>query len=304
MSDAVFITGGSGLLALNWAMAIRERRQVVLGLHTRKISPAGVESRSIDLESADAAARAFSEAGAGLVVHTAGLTSVERCEQNPALAQHLNVELAENVARACSKLELPLVHISTDHLFSGDTPLVDETEATDPINVYGRTKADAEERVLAAHPDALVVRTNFFGWGPGYRRSFSDTILASLRSGEPITLFEDVFYTPILIENLADAVHGLVERGAGGIFNVTGDERISKLHFGYMVARKFQLDPSLIVPGALADKAGLVQRPRDMSLSNAKAAAALGRKLGGPQDHLAALHKQEELGFASEMQTL
>jgi dTDP-4-dehydrorhamnose reductase len=302
--DTVYITGGSGLLALNWALEIRGRQRVLLGLHSRKVAPAGIETRAARLDSIPALVEDFTEVGASLVVHTAGLTTVEGCESNPALAQRINVEIAENVARACANLGLPLVHISTDHLFSGEVPLVDEDEPTDPINVYGRTKAEAEVRVLAAHPGALVVRTNFFGWGPQYRRSFSDTILASLRSGEPTTLFQDVFYTPILIENLVRAVHELVDRGVSGIFNVTGDERISKCDFGYMIAREFDLDPRLIRPGFLADKPGLVQRPHDMSLSNTKIAKLLGRKLGGPREHLARLQEQEQMGLASEMRAL
>ena len=304
MSETVYITGGSGLLALNWATAIRSRSRVVLGLHSRRVALAGVEARSASLDSVARINKELEEAGAELVVHAAGLTSVEGCEANPDLAQSLNVDLAANVAKASSSLGLPLVHISTDHLFSGDGALVEEGEPTKPVNVYGRTKAEAEKRVLATHDGALVVRTNFFGWGPTYRRSFSDTILAALRTGERITLFQDVFYTPIIIENLVRAVHDLVDRKMSGIYNVTGDERISKCDFGYMIARHFMLDPGLIEPGVLADKPKLVQRPHDMSLSNAKAATALGRKLGGPAEHVARLREQEKQGLALEIQNL
>jgi dTDP-4-dehydrorhamnose reductase len=128
--------------------------------------------------------------------------------------------------------------------------------------------------------------------------------LASLRSGEPTRLFQDVFYTPIIIENLVRAVHELVDRGVSGTFNVTGDERISKYDFGYMIARQFDLDPRLIRPGCLADKPGLVQRPHDMSLSNTRIAKLLGRRLGGPHEHIARLQEQEQIGLASEMQAL
>ena len=304
MIQTVYITGGSGLLALNWAVAIRSRCRVILGLHSRKVSLTGVETRPASLDSVERIMKELEDARAELVVHAAGLTSVEGCEANPELAQRLNVELAENVATACSSQGLPLVHISTDHLFSGTGALVEEGEPTEPVNVYGRTKAEAEKRVLTVHDGALVVRTNFFGWGPRYRRSFSDTILTALRGRETITLFQDVFYTPIIIENLVHAVHDLVDRRMSGIYNVTGDERISKCDFGYMIARHFTLDPGLIEPGVLADKPKLVQRPHDMSLSNAKTTTVLGRKLGGPDDHLARLREQEKQGLASELQNL
>jgi dTDP-4-dehydrorhamnose reductase len=304
MAAKVFITGGSGLLALNWAQAIRGNHAVALGLHERQVSLPGVQTRQIDLESIDSLASAFDEDGIGMVVHAAGYTNVEECEAKPDLARHINVDLAANVARACAKLNLPLVHISTDHLFSGEAPLMPETGAVAPINVYGRTKAEAEWQVLEAHPQALVIRTNFYGWGTSYRRSFSDVVIQGLRSGKEMILFEDVFYTPILIETAANAVHELVGLNASGIFHVVGDERISKYEFGLGIAREFGLDRGFIKPGFLADLPTLTRRPRDMSLSNQKTCELLGRKLGDTTEHIARLHQQEQNGLAREIQTL
>lgn len=304
MKKIALITGGSGLLALNWALAIREHYTIILGLHERNISLAGVETRQVDLESADHLARVFETVQPQIVIHAAGLTSIETCEANPDRAQHINVELAVNVARACAKLGLPLVHISSDHLFSGEASLVDETHPIAPKNVYGRTKAEAENRVLEAHPQALVIRTNFYGWGPSYRHSFSDVVIEALRSGKELTLFRDVYYTPILIEAAAQTAHDLINLKANGIFHVVGDERISKYEFGVKVAEQFNLDSSIINPGLLADQASLVQRPHDMSLSNKKTCNLLCRKLGGVAEHVARLHQQEQNGLAREIQKL
>lgn len=304
MKETVLITGGSGLLGLNWALATRDRFAVILGLHAREIALAGVETQHISLESVECPFRALEKIEPLIVIHTAGLTSVEACEADPQLAQRINVDVAENVARACARLGLLLAHISTDHLFSGQTSHVTETDPVSPQNVYARTKAEAESRVLDANPQALVVRTNFFGWGPFYRRSFSDVILAALRNGSNLTLFEDVFYTPILCETLVHAVHELIDVRSSGIFHIVGDDRISKYEFGLKVAERFQLDASLIKAGRLADQPTLVHRPRDMSLSNQKASRLLGRKLGGVNEHLERLLWQEECGLAAEMQNL
>lgn len=304
MNSTVLITGGSGLLALNWALAIRDRYSVTLGLHEREISLAGVQTRQIDLESVDQLVRAFETVQPQIIIHTAGFTSVEGCEAKPDLAQHINVELAANVAHASSKLGLQLVHVSTDHLFPGESPFVDENHPVAPRNVYGRTKAEAELRVLEAHPKALVIRTNFYGWGPSYRRSFSDVVIEALRSGKELTLFKDVFYTPILIETAVQAVHDLINLKANGIFHVVGDERITKYEFGLKIAEEFSLDSSLINPGFLTDQVSQFQRPHDMSLSNNKTCNLLGRKLGGVNEHIARLHQQEQNGLAQEIQKL
>lgn len=304
MSDTVFITGGSGLLGLSWAMALRDRRPVTLGLHDRTVALTGVGTHRSSLDTVDDVVRALDVVQPGMVVHTAGLTRVEVCEADPPLAQHANVDLAANVALACARRGLPLVHVSTDHLFRGDQAVVGETHPIAPQNVYGRTKAEAERRVLDAHPDALVVRTNFYGWGPRYRASFSDTIVEALRQGEAITLFSDVFYTPILAEVLSRAVHDLVDLKVSGIVHVVCDERISKYDFGLKIAARFRLDPGRIRPGLLADQPALVRRPHDMSLSNKNTCRLLGRALGGIDAHLARLHQQEQLGVARELQNL
>lgn len=304
MKEIVYITGGSGLLALSWATAMRDRYQVVLGLHRRSLSVAGIETRPANLDTVDELIGDLEAIQPRLVIHTAGLTNVEACEKNPTLAQRVNVGLAANVAQACGRVGVSMVHISTDHVFSGDVPLMNETQPTAPLNAYARSKAEAEVCVLAAHPAALVIRTNFYCWGPSYRSSFSDSIIAALRAGRPIILFEDVFYTPILAETLANAAHDLVDRKAEGIFHVAGDDRISKCEFGLMLAKHFALDPRLIRPGLLADQPALVRRPRDMSLSNAKTCNLLGRKLGGVHQHLGRLREQERQGFAREMQNL
>jgi dTDP-4-dehydrorhamnose reductase len=304
MSGGVFITGGSGLLALNWAAALRERGAVTLALHDRRVSLAGVTTRAVRLDAADEVGRALDAVEPGVVVHTAGLANVEACEQDPRGAEAVNVHIAANVAIACARRTLPLIHVSTDHVFRGDAALADESRSVDARNTYGRTKAEAERRVLDAYPEALVVRTNFYGWGPRYRRSFSDTIIDALRQGQPITLFTDVSFTPILAESLALAAHELVALQTRGIVHVAGDERLSKHEFGLKVARRFQLDDRLIQPGSLADRPTLVQRPRDMSLSNGLVRRLLGRPLGDVDAHLGRLREQERHGLARELQTL
>jgi dTDP-4-dehydrorhamnose reductase len=304
MKPTVLITGGSGLLAINWALAMRSQYSVVLGTHKRGIDLAEVTAFQIDLENVNQLVRALEVIKPHIVIHTAGLTNVDDCEARPELARHINVDLAENVAQACAELGLLLIHISTDHLFSGETPFLDELHPVAPVNVYGRTKAEAELRVIEAHPQTLVIRTNFYGWGPSYRRSFSDMVLEALRTGKDVTLFTDVFYTPILAEAVITAVHDLIGLKARGIYHIVGDERISKYEFGINIVEEFGFDSSKIKAGLICEHSSLVKRPLDMSLSNRKASKLLGRKLGGVVEQIERLHQQEKIGLAQEIQNL
>ncbi len=297
----ILITGGSGLLATNWAVAMRDRYTLILGLHNREISLPKTLAKKIDLESIDDLMRIFEGLGCQVVINTAGLANVEQCESDPSFAYHANVTLTSNVARACGHLGIKLVHLSTDHLFSGQERLVTEDYPVAPVNVYGKTKAEAEYRVLDSNPEALVIRTNFYGWGTTYRHSFSDMVIKGLRSNMQMTLFQDVFYTPILIEYAAKVVHDLIDLKVSGIFNVVGDDRISKYEFGLLIAEEFGLDSSKIVSGLLANQLKLTRRPFDMSLSNSKVRNLLARPIGNTKEQIIKLRQQEFNGLAQEL---
>lgn len=300
----VLLTGGSGLLALNWAITRRTQQPVVLTLHEREVSLAGVQMRHVGLDSIEAVRTILESVRPGLVVHTAGLTNIERCETDPALAEHVNVDLAVTVAKACAEIGVPLAHISTDHLFDGEVAMRTEHDTPTPLNVYARTKAEAERRVTEMWPDALIIRTNFYGWGPGYRQSFSDVVLTALRAGRPISLFTDVYYTPVLAAVVAETCHELVNAGASGVFNVAGEDRLSKYEFGRRLAACFGLDAGLLRPSSINDLPALAPRPRDMSLNTDAVRAAVGHGLGGVDAHIALLRQQEEVGQAHELQNL
>lgn len=301
---SLFITGGSGLLAVNWALLMRDRYNVNLNLHRRIIKPTGVKILTTKLGSVDEILEELNILRPEAIVHTAGLTNVETCEEDPKLANLVNVELSSNIAKASKLLRIPLVYISTDHLYRGTNSHTTELEPTAPLNVYGYTKAEAENDVLMNNGSALVIRTNFYAWGPSYRQSFSDRIIDALRRKQEIVLFKDVYYTPILAEALILTVHELLEKKAKGIFNIVSDDRISKFDFGIMIAKEFGLDLKYIKPGYIRANSALVNRPADMSLSNNKVRGLLGRKIGTVADQIKRLHDQELEGIVKEIQLL
>jgi dTDP-4-dehydrorhamnose reductase len=296
----VLITGGTGLLGVNWAAAMRGEHEIWLGTHRRRVSLRGVRSVALDCTAASAVDDALARLRPDLVVNAAGLADVDRCERDPAQAQALNATLAAVVAAACAARKVRLVQISTDHLFAGDAPCRAESDPPAPVNAYARSKLEAEREVAARCPAALIVRTNFFGFGHAFRKSLSDWILDGLRHGRPLDMFVDAHFTPILADELARAVHELVEGGAAGILNVCGDERVSKFEFARRLAATFDLPVGLVRPGALGAARLAAPRPPDLSLSNALGRERLGRPLGGVDVHLAALREQEDSGRARE----
>jgi dTDP-4-dehydrorhamnose reductase len=297
----VLITGGSGLLAVNWACCARDTCEVVLALHKKNVVLDGVKSVFVNLVSRDDILGVLNQISPDVVVHTAGLTNVDECQLNSQLAYHVNCELTANVAFACAKAGAKLVYISTDHLFSGQSPLSSEDSSTQPANIYAESKLCAEHEVTSLNPEALIIRTNFFGWGHQFRQSFSDWIYSNISNNKEITLFDDVYFTPILIDSLTTYIHELLALNVNGIFNVVSDERISKYAFGLLLCEKFGLSSHLIKRGNISSIKLLAPRPNDMSLSNKKLKQILGVGSVSVSNQLDLLKFQLENGRAKEI---
>ena len=300
----LLLTGGSGLLATNWALLKRESFEVTLGMHERDIKLKGTSIFKLQLDSLKKLDEDIMKIKPDVIVHTAALSNVELCEENISHSVLSNVELGCNIATICVQRGIQMVHISTDHLFNGETPLVNELSDLNPLNNYAKSKALAEQRILEIYPKVLIIRTNFFGWGTNYRKSFSDFIIENLRKDKKIKLFSDVYFTPILISELVRVVHLLLEQKASGIFHVCGNERISKFEFGMLIAKVFELKLKNIEPDLILKRTELVQRPMDMSLCNHKITKEFLIPIQNLNNQLFDLNKQEQNGIASELQSI
>jgi dTDP-4-dehydrorhamnose reductase len=300
-TQRIVITGGSGLLALNWACAVRGDWDVVLATHMRSIQLAGTTARRLILDEPVQLTRDLEDLAPDLVVHAAGLTNVDQCERDPRSALQINAVIARNVAQATAATNVPLIHISTDHLFSGDRSLYREADVPQPLNEYGRTKALAEEWVQTENRQALIVRTNFFCWGHSQRQSFSDWLIYNLRAGKTLTLFDDVYFTPVLADNLALAAHELIDMKVSGVVNLVGDQRLSKYAFAVALATRFGLPCELLQKDQLARRELPAKRPLDMSLDNSMVRKILGRDIGSVPQFLESLRDQEIAERRSEL---
>ena len=294
----LILTGGSGLLALNWAFNKKDDCRLTLLLNKRKISINGVNFLFINLESKKTIYDFLSNQKNCVVIHCAANTSVEECENNPKLADKTNAQISIRLAKICFKLKIRFVHISSDHIFSGLNSFSSEESKINPQNVYAVSKSKAEAGILKENPDALIIRTNFFCWGTPYRSSFSDFLVNSLRKKENIFLYTNIFYTPIYSKYLIELVHELISRKISGIFNVVGNERVSKYSFGKMAFKSFGGDLNLITQAKYDFKKNLIKRPLDMSLSNHKLKTYLNLKIVDLETQIEQL-KLDEIKFKS-----
>ena len=292
MLPRAFISGGSGLLGLNILLHRPERFNFYALENKRQIKLSGVKTVTVDLGNLTSIERVLKSCSPQLLIHAAGMTNVDSCNEDPLKANFINGTLAMNLAKVCFELGIKFIQISTDHLFDGTKSFVAEETPTKPLNAYGSSKALGEEGVIKSNLDALIVRCNFFGWGPSYKPSFSDFIFNNLSKGKAIRLADDIFYTPVIAQNLINGIYSLVDRDASGVFNVVGSERLSKYEFGIKMAEIFKLSSSNINRVSVDDMDFKADRPKNMALDVGKISSALSYDFPNVEDAIKLMKSQ------------
>ena len=207
----VLLTGSKGMLAAD----------------VKRLRPSGVDLVETDLEELDitdahAVERFFQDCRPGLVLNCAAYTAVDRAEEDPDTAFAVNEKGPANLAAACARGDIPLVHVSTDYVFFGDAgrPLR-EDDPCRPQGVYGRSKRAGELAVERAGGKWLTVRTSWlYGLnGP----NFPDTILRLACERDGLTVVDDQTGSPTFSVDLAGAVWRLVKKDASGYVHFAND---------------------------------------------------------------------------------
>ena len=274
----LLILGGSSLLAYLWVKKVNHLYEIYITKNKRCTNYMGLESIEIDVFSRNSVQRILDSYNIDIVINCIGLTNVEACENNPYEAFKLNSHLPRVIGNACNFTNTKLIHISTDHFFGDQNTLYSEKDEVKLINVYAKSKYEGELEVLSSCPSSIICRTNFFGYGPAHKISFSQWIEESAKNNREIMLFKDVFFTPVSGTNLAFYAHKLLENNFFGIFNISSDKKISKFDFGKLMCKKLNIPSSSILPVSIDDKPELVRRPKAMGLSNAKLIEAIKDK--------------------------
>jgi dTDP-4-dehydrorhamnose reductase len=274
----VVVTGSSGLLGRSLVSVLTDRYEVV-GID--RYVPEGGDGLAVDITQREHTLKAILSAAPQVVVHTAAETDVDRCETERDLARTINVDGTANIADACAKVGAKLILVSTDYVFDGIKGNYEETDQPNPISFYGVTKLEAERIGASTSPDCLIVRPSvLYGWHPT-KLNFATWVLKGLRERRILRVVKDHVNSPTFAVNLARAIQRAIERNSRGILHIAGNERISRFDFATRIARRFDLDESLLVPVGMKDLDWIARRPRDSSLNVGKAEKELGIELFG-----------------------
>ncbi len=201
-----------------------------------------------------------------VIIHAAAIASLGECEKQPDLALQVNAAATAELAQWCSANNSRLVLLSTDIVFRGDKPPYKETDKLDPVNVYGRTKMQAEIEVSKAVDNFAIVRIALaMGRGMGSSQNFIDWFLGRLQNREEVTLFKDEIRTPSAVTFLAKEIWRIALSDEQGIFHLGGQESMNRYELGQQICRKLGKGSELLKPISLMDMKDY-DRPVDVSL--------------------------------------
>jgi len=272
-----WITGANGLIG-NYLVQTAPR-------HAPQWQVRGLTRDQLDLLDFTAIRREFQKDKPQLVIHCAAITAVAKAQADPALARRVNVDVTKLLAELAA--EARFVFFSSDLVFDGRKGNYLETDAPNPIHVYGETKLAAEEIVLK-NSRHLVVRTSLNGGTSRTgNRSFNEQLRLALQAGQGMTLFTDEFRCPIPAVEMARAVWELADKDCAGLLHVAGAEKLSRWQIGQLLVKRRPELAAKIKPGSARDFPGSPRAP-DTSLNISKAQKILSVPLLGLSEWLAA----------------
>jgi dTDP-4-dehydrorhamnose reductase len=227
----VLVLGAGGFLGSNLVRALRVRSDVVAVSRgaERSATSAAFEEWPSALDRARAR-------GPVAVVNTVAIADHAACERDPAACERVNHLLARDVAVTCAARDVPLIHISTDGLFGQGTvaeapAYFDVADPTSAANAYARAKRAAEralERIGWGH----VLRLSFVGSDNGTGRGLLRFLADRVRAGtSAIDGFSDNWFTPVHVDDVADAVFAHAAKGGFSLEHVASYPALTKYDF-------------------------------------------------------------------------
>lgn len=297
-SMRVVVTGGNGFVAgsvirqapADWEVHVLSRSEVK-GLGGR------VQTHQVLPQDERGLADLFGRVHPQALIHTAAIADIDFCETHPAEAQSVNVEFTRNLARLCVSSEAKLVFCSTDTIFDGEHPPYREDSSPGPLNLYARTKVEAETVVRDSSVRAVIARLALVMGLPllGAGNSFLPKMLAALKAGRAVEVPAREVRTPVDVVTVGRALIELTANDFSGTMHLAGNDSLNRFTMATRVASHFGFAPELIVPTDPAKIAGRAPRPRDVSLDNSLARKALRTPMLGLDDALRLITQTADL---------
>lgn len=215
----ILVTGANGQLG---------RRLVDVLQHNHNV--AGYDRDELDITDAGLTAHRIRNFHPDLIIHTAALTKVDYCAENPEQALWINGYGTQHVACAAREVDATLVYVSTNEVFDGqNTDVYLEHDRTNPINPYGYSKWVGEQMVMQLLQKYFIVRVSWlFGHGGS---NFIHTVRRLADEHDKLRIVVNEVATPTYVDDFAEALAQLIATPYYGIYHLVNEGRASRWAF-------------------------------------------------------------------------
>jgi len=245
----------------------------------------GLQTRILDMTDVEAVDKLVSDEGVDIIINCAAYTNVDAAEDDPQMAQKLNSTAPAGLALIARAHDALLVQVSTDYVFGGDAYLrpITEEDRPAPLGVYGRTKYQGEQEVIASGCRYLIVRTAWLY--SEFCRNFMKTMLSLFEMRSEIRVVEDQRGTPTYAGDLSDAILKMIESPVQGIYHFTNEGECSWYDFASEIA-SMSITECKVKPCSTADYPSKASRPAYSVLDKTKIKKVYGIQIPQWQESL------------------
>lgn len=278
----VLVLGAGGLLGSALTRTCLNRSRTVVGTYHSTQPSFDIPLTQHDIRSTAKFESLLTDHQPDAVVNCAALTDVDGCESQTGVAAEINGTAPGELAAICADQNIPFVHISTDYVFDGDseTPY-DEAATPNPIQEYGRSKLDGEQRVQAVDGETIVVRLSFVYGVRGDTDElvgFPAWVRDTLAEGDEVPLFVDQHITPSRAAQAAETILELLDTEVDGLYHVASRSCVTPYEFGLQIAKIQNADETLLTESDQSDISRAAARPTYTCLNVSTVEDALDRQ--------------------------
>jgi dTDP-4-dehydrorhamnose reductase len=252
MKNKVLVTGSNGLLGqklVNLFSKIDDYEVIAVSIgKDRNKTASNYTYHNIDITIEVDITEIINQHQPHYIINCAAMTNVDDCEKQKEKCDLINVKAVETLVTCAKKNNIHLIHISTDFVFDGEKGPYSETDTPNPINYYGLSKLKSEELIASAGIKYTILRT-ILVYGIVDNMGRSNIVLFvknALENKKQITMVDDQYRMPTLVDDLAEACLKAIQQKAYGIFHISSNELLSIYEMSLQIADTFELDASYI----------------------------------------------------------
>lgn len=278
----MIITGASGFLGYTLLTELAPYFSITACIHTHPLQCEAAHTIHLNLGSdvteLDALCASISaDSNPPVIIHSAAISTVRECANDPKLAHSINTEATARIAEIAARYECPLFFLSTDLLYNDGTPPFSEEHAR-ANSVYTQSKLSGEEAALAIHPASIILRCALMiGPDTEVAPSHIRKMDRAIQTGQMLNLFTDEFRTPLWTPDIAIVIRRVIEKGINGrIYNLGGPDRVSRYQLGIIAATILNWPTNRIIPTLFDSMPQAGNRSKDCSLDTTRARTELG----------------------------